>query len=348
MEAMRLALIGCGRVGQKHLQALVHLPEAHLVATVDNDRERAEAAAVAFDAEPFETAQAMLEGTRVDGVIVATPSGSHRALIDLAFDAGVDVLIEKPLTLSYAESRAVIIRAQEEQRTLSVTLYNRMLPGVKRVLEACRRGRLGEMVNGGVSVRWARPQGYYDEAPWRGTRDQDGGVLFNQAIHALDVLVEAMGRPDEVFAHLSTLTHRIEVEDTASATIRFANGALASVAVTTSVPKTNLEERITVVGSEGVAVLGPDPSKLEVWRVAGEEGEDEDEDDVIQSLRNLPPRAGWQGHFDALSDFVTSAQTRKPSALSAESSLLVLALAEALTRSGLEHRPVAIREITGE
>jgi UDP-N-acetyl-2-amino-2-deoxyglucuronate dehydrogenase len=341
---VRLGLIGCGKIGQKHLQALVHVADAQLVATADQDRERAEAAAVPFDATAFDSAEGLITSGLVDAVIIATPSGLHPALAMAAMEQGLDVLVEKPLALSYADAHALTRFAEDAGLILAVTHFNRMLPAVDRVLTLVRAGYFGQLLSGGVAVRWARPQAYYEEAPWRGTRAMDGGMLYNQGIHALDLAVMAFGPADEVFAYADTKTHAIETEDVVAGTVRFRSGALLTVAATTSVPGQNLEERLTLVGSEGVAVLGPEIMKLQVLR-----GPDPDADArILEEVAHEAPWPSWRSHRNALEDFVAAVQARTPPALSARSTLDVLALIDALTRSGREGRPVSLTEVTGE
>lgn len=342
--AVRLGLIGCGAIGQKHLQALAHLDGAELTATVDEDLERAEAAAVPFDATAFSDTTALYQSGLVDAVIIATPSGLHPDQAMEAMEQGLDVLVEKPLALSYHDALSLARFADDAGVLLSVTHFNRMLPGPSALLKACQEGRLGRLLSGGVAVRWARPQAYYAEAPWRGTRAMDGGMLFNQAIHALDLLVQVFGPAREVFCYSDTKTHEIESEDVVAGTVCFESGAVATVNVTTSVPEKNLEERITVVGDAGAAVLGPQNSALQLLRT-GDEAEDAH---VIRDLAQADPWPSWRSHWNALLDFVAGVETRTPPALAAVSTLDVLALVEALTRSGQAGRPIALEELKRE
>jgi UDP-N-acetyl-2-amino-2-deoxyglucuronate dehydrogenase len=341
---VRLGLIGCGKIGQKHLQALAHLPDAQLVATADTDPERAAAAALAFDAQSFPGADELYASGLVDAVIIATPSGLHPALALAAMEQGLDVLVEKPLALRYRDALRLTRFAEDAGLVLAVTHFNRMLPAVSRVLDLAASGYFGTLLSGGVAVRWARPQTYYDEAGWRGTRAMDGGMLFNQGIHALDLAVAAFGPASEVFCYLDTKTHAIEAEDVVAGAVKFQSGALLTVAATTSVPRTNLEERLTLVGTEGVAVLGPDISKIAVLR-----GPDPDHDNqVIADLAKEVTWPSWRSHLNALEDFVRAVRSRTSPALSARSTLHVLALIEALTESGLRGEPVMLQTITAE
>ncbi len=340
---IRTALIGCGKIGQRHLQALVHQEGIELVATVDADRERAEAAAVAFDAVAFSETEAMLDAVEIDAAIIAAPSGLHRSLAFQVLQHGKHILVEKPLALSYFDAKAVVEFARRQGVVAVVTQFNRMLPAVSQLFQAYEDGRLGRIVNGGIAVRWARPQSYYDEAKWRGTLAMDGGVLFNQAIHAIDVLLQLMGPVDTAFAYTATLTHDIEAEDSVAGVLRFASGALASVAATTCVPKTNLEERITVVGEHGVVVIGPTVNQINTWRVGTD-----DEEDVRQAILDLPSRPSWQSHYDALKDFAEAIDQSRTPHLDAASALESVAVIEGLVRSGREGRMVHMSEIIGE
>lgn len=341
--AIRAALIGCGKIGQRHLQALVHQNAIELVATVDTNQEQAEAAAVAFDADAFTDTAVMLDKADVDAAVIATPSGLHRDLAIQVMERGKHVMVEKPLALTYHDAKAIVDMAHACKVIAVVTQFNRMLPTVEQLFQAHQEGRLGRIVDASVALRWSRPQSYYDEAPWRGTLGMDGGVLFNQAIHAIDVLLQMMGPVAEVFAYTATLSHQIEAEDSVAGTMRFESGVLATVAATTCVPKTNLEERLTIVGENGVVVIGPTVNQIETWRVG-----DDDEDDLRQRLLELPSRPGWQSHHDALKDFADAITEGNTPRLDAGSALDGIAVIEGLMRSGREGRVVMMSEITGE
>lgn len=335
---LKVALVGCGKIGQKHLQALVHTPKVSLVATVDTDVDKAAAAAVAFDAASYGDLEALFtHHSDLDGVIIATPSGNHRELAEIALTHGAHVLVEKPMALSAEDAMAMVAQAERLGRVLTVTQFNRLLPTVEMAMEVFRSGRMGRLVEGGISVRWARSQSYYDAAPWRGTRHMDGGVLFNQAIHALDVLLQFSGPIEEVFCFAGTLTHHIEAEDTVAATMRARSGALFTVNATTSVAEGNLEERIALVGDKGSIVMGPTVQELEFWRIP-----EDDEESIIDQVHQSPSRTGWQSHADALDDFVRAIGSGQPSKLSGASALHVIEVIEALMLSADQRRPVSV------
>lgn len=338
MANLKVALVGCGKIGQKHLQALVHCPTVDLIATADIDREKSAAAAVAFDAAAYGDMDALLsQHPDIDGVIIATPSGTHRALAERALQNGKHVLVEKPFALTTADAKAMVRAAERAAKILTVTQFNRLLPTVALASEAFRHQRIGRLIEGGISVLWARPQSYYDAEPWRGMRAMGGGVLFDQAVHALDVLLQFTGPIAEVFAYSATLTHDIETEDTVAAVLRAESGALLTVNVTTSVAEANLEERVTVVGDAGSIVLGPTVQQIEFWRVPGD-----DEDEVRQEMNQSRSRSGWQSHLASLEDFERAVTSGLPTRLSGHSALHSIEVIEALMNSAREGRPMAV------
>ena len=335
MANLNVALVGCGRMGQRYLQALVHCSEVDLIATADSDPEKAAAAAVPFDAASYSDMASLLAAQRnLDGVIIATPSSTHRQLAVEALTRGLNVLVERPMALTGEDARVMIRVAAEQSRILAVTQVNRLLPTVSEALDVFRQGRLGRLIEGGVSVRWARSQAYYDSSPWRLT---EGGVLFNQAIAALDVLLQFSGRIKEVFAYTATLTHQLDCEDTVVGVLRAEDGALLTLNATTSAFDSDLEERLVVLGESGSIVLGPAMQQVEFWRVRGD-----DEDQIKEGVNGRPARPSWQTHLDAINDFQLTVAGNKPARLSGESALHVVEVLEALAYSAQTGQPVRV------
>ena len=139
---------------------------------------------------------------------------------------------------------------------LAVVHPNRFRPAVMRLHEIVNEGLLGKISHALCVVNWNRGQHYYDQAPWRGTKEQDGGVLMNQAIHNLDLLLSIMGNPTEVFSMGATRLRDIEVEDVSTGVIRFESGALATVQASTTVYPQNYEESLTIFGEKGTVKIG--------------------------------------------------------------------------------------------
>lgn len=296
---IRFGLIGCGAISQKHVEALKHLESAQLVAVADKDESRASALAVDAGADWYGDYRFVLDRDDVDVVIIATPSGLHASMSLEALASGKHVVVEKPVAMSLVEADQMIEAAERAGRVLSVVHHNRFNTASQLLKRAVDEGRLGRLIWGSASVKWYRPQEYYDGSGWRGTLSMDGGVLLNQAIHHVDLLLWYMGAVAEVCAFRATLGHKIEAEDTAVAALRFESGAVGSLDATTCAYPRNLEETVTVLGEQGSVVMGGAKlNDLRAWRVEGEPGEE-----VVRLVQSdQSPR--WYGHYKLLADTV--------------------------------------------
>jgi UDP-N-acetyl-2-amino-2-deoxyglucuronate dehydrogenase len=193
----------------------------------------------------------LLANPAVDVVCICTPSGQHPAQAIAAAQAGKQVLVEKPMALSLSDADAMIQACAQAGVGLGVVLQRRAEPLFRRVYDAIQAGDLGELTLGLVTMAYHRPQAYYDQADWRGTWALDGGgVLMNQGIHLVDLLVWYMGEPVAVQACADTLHRDIEVEDTLAATLRLANGAMATITATTTAAP-GFPHRLEIYGTGG-------------------------------------------------------------------------------------------------
>ncbi|CAB1130185.1 Gfo/Idh/MocA family oxidoreductase [Candidatus Hydrogenisulfobacillus filiaventi] len=342
MERLGLGLVGCGKEGQRYLQALVHLPQARLAGAADADPERARAAALAFEVPAYASLEGLLADPAVQAVVVATPTGTHAPLAAAALEAGRPVLVEPPLALDYGEAARLVELAARRGLALAVSHHPRLLPPVQRLLQAAGEGRLGRLLLGEAVGVWPRPLSYYQEAPWRASVEAGGGVHLTQAVHFFDLLIGLFGPAAQVTALGATLAHALPVPDSLTAAVRFRSGALATLAFTTAAARVAAGERLTVIGSEGAAVVGPNLQELEAWRVPGD-----DEETVRQEMAGLPARSGWQGQWDALADFVEAVQEGRPPVLGADTTLEGVALIQAVTRAARQGRPVPLTEVSG-
>lgn len=282
-----VGISGAGVIGKVHAEALRGVDNARLVAVAEPREEAGRAFAETFGATWYASYEEMLRDPAVEVVIVATPSGLHPEQTITAAEAGKHVITEKPMAIT-AEGATQMIEACERAGVrLAVIFQNRLLPDVFKVRRAIEAGLLGRIVLGNGAMHWKRTQEYYDaNGGWRGTWALDGGgALMNQAIHTLDVLQFLMDGVVSVQAHTATLTHDIETEDTAAASLRFGNGALGTMQATTS---TNVDRpvRVEIVGEKGKAVL--ENNTIALW-----EAEAELTDEVLtEADRALV--AGWE------------------------------------------------------
>ena len=255
---LRFGIIGCGVIGHIHAEAMSTLPDAQLVAVADIIPERAQKLAEEFHATPYSDFQEMLAREQLDVVDVCTPSGMHGEHAGQVMRRGANVIVEKPMEISRAAIEEMLRVQQETGVKLAVISQHRFDPDTGQVHDLINEGALGRLVLGNALVPWWRSQAYYDSGAWRGTWELDGGgVLMNQSIHSIDVLQWLMGPVKSIIAYTDTLVHRMETEDVAVAVLRFANGALGTIAATTGAyPGTGT--RIEIYGDKGSAVIEDD------------------------------------------------------------------------------------------
>jgi predicted dehydrogenase len=250
----------------------------------------------------------------VNAVIVTTPSGAHMDPAVAAAEAGKHVVVEKPLEITL-ERCDRIIEACERNRVQLCTIFPSRFGDANRALKnAVEAGRFGRLTLGETTCKWWRPQSYYDEGGWKGTRALDGGgALMNQAIHNVDLLLWLMGPVTHISGFTATLAHqRFEVEDTAVACLRFANGALGVIQATTSVHP-GLPKTIAVHGDKGSVVIEQDD--VVRWELTPETEEDKQ---IRQRFAvktgasggsSSPAAISHVGHARQLADFVNAIET---------------------------------------
>jgi UDP-N-acetyl-2-amino-2-deoxyglucuronate dehydrogenase len=276
VELVGFGIIGCGAISKKHGEAISRIDGARLVAAADLVEENVRQFVSAYGGKSYEDYRDLLQDTNVDAVIIATPSGLHAKMGQDALDAGKHVLVEKPLAMCANDADRLTKKAQEVSRCLGTVHPNRYYATSEMIHKAIQDGRFGRLSHGVATVRWNRTQKYYEEAPWRKTREMDGGVLLNQAWHALDLLLWFMGPVSKVQGMTSKRLHDIETEDVALVTLEFESGALGLVEATTNVYPRNLEQTVSVFGEKGTVVLGGRRiDAVRVWRVEGDEDEKE-------------------------------------------------------------------------
>src|SRR5437764_1207965 len=256
-----VAIVGCGMIARFHAKALQEVSGAKLVALVSRNRANADnlMKTVGVAADVHTDLAPVLDRKDVDIIIISTPSGVHLEPAVAAARAGKHVVVEKPLEIT-TERCDAIIRACDDNGVQLCTIFPSRFGDANQALKsAVDAGRFGRLTLGETTCKWWRPQSYYDEGGWKGTQALDGGgALMNQAIHNVDLLQWMMGRVTHISGFTAMLAHeRIEVEDTAVACLRFANGALGVIQAATSVYP-GLPKTIAVHGDKGSVVIEQD------------------------------------------------------------------------------------------
>ncbi len=358
-----VVIVGSGIISHNHAAAIARVPALRVAAVVDplaaaTDRLAERIAAQTGGARParYTSLDAALATADGDLAVICSPSGSHVDIAAKALAAGRHVLVEKPLDASLPKARQLVQlagAARERGQLCSVVSQHRFDPASLAVAEAVTAGRFGRLTSAVASVAWWRTQGYYDSAGWRGTWDQDGGgATMNQGIHTVDLMVWLLGRPIEVYAQTARLSHeRIEVEDVAVATVRFASGALAVVHATTAAYP-GLAARLQIHGSHGSAVIHDD--QLEYFHAAMDDDADAGDPenqagDVVAAAEQRgtpkPSDSFVVGHVRQYLDVVDAIERRRPPAVGVEEGLLTMAVIRAMYLSAALARPVAVDQV---
>jgi UDP-N-acetyl-2-amino-2-deoxyglucuronate dehydrogenase len=292
-RAVRIGLVGCGRISASHVGAIDKIDGLELVAVADVEVERAKELGQSGGIPAFRTLEELLASVDTDVIAVCTPSGLHPAHGIVAARAGKHVVTEKPMAISLADADALVHACDDAGVQLFVVKQNRLNPPIQLLRRAVEKGRFGRIFLANTTVRWTRPQDYYDAAPWRGTWEFDGGAIMNQASHYVDLLQWLVGPVESVVAKTATLARRIETEDTGIAVLKFRSGALGVIEVTVLTYPRNAEGSITILGEKGtVKIGGTAVNRVEHWQFA----DYNDDDKLIDAASTSPPTVYGFGH----------------------------------------------------
>lgn len=315
---MKYALIGCGRIAVNHIKAVLN-NQLELVAVCDILPEKMEALLAKYDlqndasiARYTDYKRLLAEHPELQLISIATESGLHAEIALACIDAGVNVIIEKPLAMRMADADEIIRRSGEKHVKVAACHQNRFNVAVQELRHALEAGRFGRLSHGSIHVRWNRDRSYYDQAPWRGTWAQDGGCLMNQCIHGIDLLRWMLGdEVDEVYGATRQQFHGyLEAEDVGLAVVKFKNGAIGTIEGTVNVYPKNLEETLYVFGETGTVKLGgTSTNNIDVWNFADES----DADAKNKGLQEATSNVYGNGHTSLFADMMDAIEhDRRP------------------------------------
>ena len=337
--SLRYALIGCGRISPNHIVAAKE-NNLLIVALCDIESFKMDDIALQFNlcehTKKYTNYKEMLNQEEIDLIAICTESGKHGKIALDCIDVGVNLIIEKPITLSLTEADQVIARAKEKNVKVSACHQNRFNKSVQKMREAVEEGRFGKLLHGAAHVRWNRSEEYYKQAPWRGTWEQDGGALMNQCIHNIDVLRWMMGGDIvEVVGMTDNLTHDfIETEDLGLALVRFGNGSYGLIEGTTNVYPDNLEETLYLFGDKGtVKVGGKSINLIEEWRFTDNI---DDSEQIKVTYSERPPNVYGFGHNPYYADVIEAIKEDRKPYISAEEGRRALELILAIYKSSAD------------
>ena len=259
IKPLRFAVIGVGAgVFSMHFPAVKQAFVA-MVGACDIREEPGQQRDAMLDVPFYTDYRQMIDELKPDVAVVITPHYCHAEIAIYCMEAGCNVLGEKPMALEVAEADAMIETARRTGKLLAINFQHRQRPEVRAAHQLIQEGRLGKLQRLNMVTPWPRSAAYYGQASWRATwHGEGGGVLMNQAPHDLDLVCHLMGRPDAVVAWTRTTLHHVEVEDTATALLRWdgGDGAGATGYIHVSTAEAGPREDIEIVGTHGILKIG--------------------------------------------------------------------------------------------
>ncbi len=339
MSTLRFGIIGCGRVAPRHAESLEQLEHAELMAVADKRESRAQNFQNKYNVQPYTDYHEMISRADLDVITICTPSGLHAQMALDVIKAGKHVIVEKPIALSTADADTMIKAAEDAGVKLCVILQNRFNPPMQDIYKVVKSGKIGKLLLGNATVRWYRPQSYYED-DWHGTWAMDGGALMNQSIHHIDALQWLMGEVDTVYAMTGTLAHDMEAEDVGVAVLRFKNGALGGIEGSTVTYPQNLEGSVAIFGERGsLKVGGTALNRKVIWKI---DGTLENEKEIVTGDLVDPPSVYGYSHKKVIADMIDAIRNDRQPATHGAEGRKSLAVVEAIYRSAREGKQIPV------
>lgn len=277
----KFAIIGCGRIAQRHA-ANIQAAGATLLAACDINSAILASFTGQFGCAGYSSISALLKTEKPDVVVICTPNGLHAAHSISALEAGFHVLCEKPMAISTEQSWQMLNAAEKSGCRLFVVKQNRYNPPVAAVRKLIDEHKLGQIHSFQVNCFWNRPEAYYSDE-WHGTISLDGGILFTQFSHFIDLLYWFLGDVAEVIGFRENFLHQktIEFEDTGTCLLKMASGAIGSIQYTINSFNQNMEGSISLFGEKGTVKIGGQYlNELDYFQV---------EDETLPSVKSEKP-----------------------------------------------------------
>ncbi len=346
---LKYALIGCGRIAVNHMKAVQNNREKlDFVAVCDLDDGAMESLLVQSGLEKdsailryTDYKKMLAEHPEIQLVAIATDSGVHAEIALYCIDQGVNLIVEKPMAMSMQDADEIIRRSREKDVKVAVCHQNRFNIAIQKMRRALEAGRFGRISHGSINVRWNRGKEYYDQAPWRGKWASDGGCLFNQCIHGIDLLRWMMGdEVEEVYGVTKQQFHDyLECEDIGMAVVKFKNGALGTIEGTVNVYPKNLEETLYLFGEKGtVKIGGTSTNNIDVWNFTDETEEDQANKDLKEATSNVY----GNGHTSLYADVIDAIEKDRTPYIDAVAGRNAVEMILAIYQSAATGKPVKL------
>ena len=256
MQKIRYILIGCGYVAKRHLDIIVETGK--LVAVCDTDQLIAENTAAKYNVPFYTSLDQLIQYASADVAVVCTPNGLHANHSISLLENGFHVLVEKPMALSVKDAEKMINTAKKSQRHLFTVLQNRFNPAVQTIYKAIQSEQLGRLFSVQVNCFWNRDQNYYEDHAWHGDEKLDGGILFTQFSHFIDLLGWCFGPVKQLSAIMQNANHRYTAlnADEGAVLLQFENGIIGTLQFSVNSFRKNMEGSLTLLAEKGTIKIG--------------------------------------------------------------------------------------------
>ncbi|MDG4652697.1 Gfo/Idh/MocA family protein [Chryseobacterium arthrosphaerae] len=269
-EKIKFAVVGCGHIGKRHAEMIVRNPECELVALIDV-KDKSVLGIEDYNVPFFATLDAFLEsGIEADIINIASPNGFHFEQAHKVINSGKHVVVEKPMTLAKNDAEKLIFQALHKHKQVFAVMQNRYSPPSVWIKEMIESGRLGKIFMVQLNCYWNRDERYYKPESWHGKQDLDGGTLFTQFSHFIDIMYWLFGDITNIKAKFADFNHEnlTDFEDSGFVSFDFVNGGMGSLNYSTSVWNQNLESSMTIIAENGsVKIGGQYMDKVEICNV---------------------------------------------------------------------------------
>ena len=257
-EKIKFAVVGCGHIGKRHAEMISRNPDAELIALID-EKDANHLDIDKYNVPVYSSLENFITSkTEVDVINICTPNGFHAEQALLALDAKKHVVIEKPMALSKADAEKVIFKSLHVNKQLFAVMQNRYSPPSQWIKELVESGKLGEIFMVQLNCYWNRDDRYYKKDSWHGKKELDGGTLFTQFSHFIDILYWLFGDIDNIQSKMNDFNHAelTDFEDSGFVNFDFMNGGIGCINFSTSVWNQNLESSMTIIAENGSVKIG--------------------------------------------------------------------------------------------
>jgi UDP-N-acetyl-2-amino-2-deoxyglucuronate dehydrogenase len=255
---LNFGIVGCGNIAARHAKEMAKV--GRLIAVADIVAHKAEKLAGAYQANSYTSFQELIatEKSRIDVMVVCSPNGHHCQHTIESIEAGFHVLCEKPMAITSLDAKAMIAAAKKNAKELFIVKQNRFNPPVVAVKKVLDENKLGKIYSFQLSCFWNRPKEYYNLSAWKGSKELDGGVLYTQFSHFIDVLCWFFGKEKNIQAQFANFSHQhcMAFEDTGMVLLEFENGVMGTINYNVNAYPKNMEGSLTIFGENGTVKVG--------------------------------------------------------------------------------------------